>query len=842
MAEYSVSGAYDFLTRPIVDVWEGLLRRGREAKKIFKERCDQVESFYSGGAGAMWDPAYMSRFMGGPNAIQAPKFKITLNVAFEQIAILGPLLFWEMADRKVRPHRALQLDPSVLAAGNPELEQYFSQLADQQASEDARNEMRARVLEHVLNYFQREQPGGGLSKHSELAVFEALLKGCGFLRTDDYKFPFSDRKLVGSFFVPSDDVLVDPDCRDPLWTSARWVAIRHVSKYFEVEEHFNLPPGSLRCYSQLSSSNSAYIMDSTNVPPRKQQVSKDCVEWYEIFSKAGIGNKLAGTKETIDPMFESARGDDYAYLCICPGCPYPLNVTSRDLVQPWATDEWFKEQTDWPTEYWRDNKWPVTMLSFYPHNGVSPWPEPPLAPALGELTILNILISAYVQQAYENRQQIIATMKGAIENLPQLLQSSVSPLAIELQPELNRTVNEVVQFLKRPEINNDIPKTIEFVMMLLEKRTGLREEMYGGTSGANPRSATEYQGRLDTANIRPEHMQKKVAAWQSAVADSEVFCSYIHVSSRDIAEQLGPLGVATWDELVTNEAPEAILRGSKAFVEASAIRRPNKAKDSADLQAMQQYLIPVLQGYMAQTGNQLPMNGFIKAMGEAMEMDVSEFLFPEQQPDENAQQMQQLEMERAQAEVEKLSADAEKSRATAMATANQAQSSEHDAMLKQQTAEHAMSLKERDAELKQMTQAQSMEQRRREAQQKLALQLAQGVQKLKSSEHDAMLKQQTAEHAMSLKERDAELKQMTQAQSMEQRRREAQQKLALQLAQGVQKLNMNEQSHAHGLQLANEQASEEARRGNMITAQKMLMSNAMHQQRLAQTNQQGGNA
>lgn len=814
-----IAGDYINLTRPIVDVWKGLLNRAKDAKQEFTNRSDQVMSFYSGGAkNGMWSTGYMERFMGGAQAVAPPRFKITLNVAFELVAIFGPLLFWEMCNRKVSPHRSMNLDPSVLAGNNPELQQYFSQLSEQQATEDARNDLRAKVLEHMLNYFQREQPEGGLAQHSDLAIFEALTKGAGFLKTEDYQFPFSDRTLVGSFFQSVDDVLVDADCTDPLWTSADWIAIRHRTRSDKTEEHFGLPPGSLRPYATISSQNAAY--QSGVERDAKIVVEKDVVEWYEIFSRAGFGNKLTGKENPPIPQeFDRARGsvniggrempDDFVYLCICTKCNYPLNLPSREMVKDYATEEWVKAQTDWPTEYWRDNKWPVEMLWFHPHSGKTAWPEPPLAPALGELTCLNILMSAYVQEAFEGRQMIIGYEKNAVEKLQSLLDSGVSPLAVEIDPQFGpgKSIQDVISFMKRPEINNDLPKTIEFVLGLIEKRTGLRDEMYGGNSGANPRSATEFQGKMDTVNIRPEHMQKKVAAWQSRVADKEVFCAYIHVAASDIQEQLGPLGVAAWEELVTNEAPEAILRGAKAIVEASGIRRPNKTKDMADLQGMQQFLMPILAGYMAQSNDPGPINGFLKALGDAGEFDVQDFLFPTPPPNEVNDQMQQAELQKVQAEADKLTADAEKSRTDSQLAIHEVQNgqqnAERDAMLKAQVAEHG-----------------------------------------------AMIKQQTAEHTMSLKEKQAQLaaaaKQQemlnsadVHEQSIAQKMEEARQKLAMKLFETHQNLQHSAATHLQQTAIADKQASDDARRGNLITYQKMLGSAAEHAQRMSQARQLG---
>lgn len=800
MSSYPANADYNGLTRPIVTLWKGLLERARESKKRFNAVSDQVMSFYSGGHGAMWSSDYMARFMGGAPAITAPRFKVTMNLAFEQVAVLGPLLFWEMADRKVTPHRSVQLDPTVLAGNNPEMQQYVEQLAQEQAMDDARNDMRAKLLEHILNYFQREQPAGGLTAHSDLSIFEALTKGAGFLKTEHYQYPFSDRTLVGSFFVSVDDVLVDPDCTDPLWQTANWVAIRHRTRASETERHFNLPTGSLRAYGVASTPSGTV---KTNDKSDDEKVEKDLVEWYEIFSRAGFGNKLVGrhTQPPIAPEFDAARGfaivdgkavpDDFAYLCICPHCTYPLNMPSEMFEDEAATAEWIKEASNWPTEYWRDNKWPVEMLYFYPHSGKSPWPEPPLAPAIGELTCLNILMSSYVQQAYEGRQQVIAYKKGAIDDLQNLLTSERSPLALPVDPQfasgsMRQAVEDCIAFMKRPEINGDLIASIEFLIMQVQKRTGLMDMLYGMNSGANPRSATEYQGKMDTINIRPEHMQKKVAAWQGRVAEKEVLCAYSHVDSDDIKEQLGPLGIQAWDMLIKSEPEETVLRGAQATVEASGIARPNKRKDMGDLQQLQQVLLPILQGHLAQTGDPNPLNGFLKAIGRAGEMEVDEFLIPEMPPNESNQAMQDAELQKTQAEAEKLMAEAEKAKAEAEGLLS-GDNGQRDAEIKAQQAEHQMSIKERQAQL----QSES--------------------------------KQLEMAH-----------KQEMHAQTMEQRRQEAQQKLAMQLMQNRQKMEQNAISHDHQMELADDRTRQDAQRSNMISATRMLQSQAEHAMRMQQ--------
>jgi len=802
---------YNNLTAPVVTVWKGLLERARQRKSTFNTRAKQVMSFYSGPTGAMWLPEYMNEFMGGPQSLASPKFKITSNVTFELVQIFRPLIFWEMPDRSVKPHHTNgRIDPAVLAGDNPEAQQYYGELAQQAAMIDQRNDVRSILLEDILNYCQREQPCG-LTAHSNLALFDMLTKGIGFLKTEPYRFPFSDRTLVGSFYQNVDDVLVDSDCQDPLWTTARWVAIRHLTSVDETESHFGLPAGSLKPYATAASNSAAFMKGQG--PDSKAGVSKDLIEWYEIFSKAGFGSSLTGKfySPAIPPEFDRARGysmvggrpvkDTFAYLCICPQCPYLLNLTAEDITAEYDTPDEanaaIKAKTDWPTEYWRDNKWPIEPLWLYEHTGNSPWPMSGLSPAMGELTALNILMSSWVELCWKQRQQVIAVRKGAIEKLESLKNSDESVLFVELQPEMKEKIQEVIEFMKRPEVGGDLLKSIQYVTEMIKRRLGLLDELYGQTTGAEPRSAAAYEGKMNTVNIRPEYMQKQFAAFQSRVADKEVFCLYIHTSSQDISEQLGPLGMPAWDMLVTEESPESILRGSKCVVEAAGIRRPNKAKDMADLQGMQQYWLPIMASQLSQTQDVRQLNGYLKAIGEAGEVDVTEFLFPEMEPDQTNQAMQQAELERVQAETQKLSADAQKSMADAAAAGTQHQTAQQDAALKAEVAEHGMAVK-----------------------------------------------QQTAEQAAALKERQAALaaeqKQEAHQQSLQQRREEALNKIGLEFMDRVHAAHQKAADHAQQRNILDQKASDDARRSAQIGFSKMLQSRAEHAMRMQQLSQQNG--
>ena len=73
---------YEFL-RPLVTGWLGKIEAAERSRKRGTELKDECLMFYNSSAAAMWDPAYSKKFWTG---IKAPKFRITINKAFELVA------------------------------------------------------------------------------------------------------------------------------------------------------------------------------------------------------------------------------------------------------------------------------------------------------------------------------------------------------------------------------------------------------------------------------------------------------------------------------------------------------------------------------------------------------------------------------------------------------------------------------------------------------------------------------------------------------------------------------------------------------------------------------------
>lgn len=342
---------YEFF-RPLVAGWVAKIDAGMRARSKWKEVADECHLFYSKSAAAMWDQSYSKKFWSG---VKAPKFRITINKAFELVAVFGPNLFWECPYRTVTPKKQVEL---LGLEAIPELAQFAQQIQQESQSESARDKLMANLMQLWLNYTPREQPGDGLYGQSFLAVTDALVKGRGCLFIRPYQFPSSGRTLTGAFRESPDDVILDPDfdCLE----DCKWIALKHVDPHWEVERKFELPSGSLKNRASLESSWQVSELRATEDkgnPHRAAGTTNNLVVWYEVWSKTGAGARMTGMPSAIKDQLESTVGD-YAYLAICPDCPYPLNC-STEFLRSGASEEEVRQAFEWPVPLWADDRWPM---------------------------------------------------------------------------------------------------------------------------------------------------------------------------------------------------------------------------------------------------------------------------------------------------------------------------------------------------------------------------------------------------------------------------------------------------------------------------------------------------
>lgn len=142
--------------KKLVDAWRGILKRAEEEKRAFNVIANQCHSFYNpkGGVGFMWEEKFKKANL-GPN-ITNPKFHVTIAKAFEYVAIIGPMLYWQYPFRKVASYKPIEIDPMLLAGEDPETQQFVQYLAQEQSVADGKSKVRNELYQTLLNYMQVE--------------------------------------------------------------------------------------------------------------------------------------------------------------------------------------------------------------------------------------------------------------------------------------------------------------------------------------------------------------------------------------------------------------------------------------------------------------------------------------------------------------------------------------------------------------------------------------------------------------------------------------------------------------------------------------------------------------
>lgn len=688
----------------VVDQWLSRIEHARKCddREAFDAVAEACYSFYKKSAKFMWEDSFRKKFLGD---IDRPRFETTINAAAQYVEIFGPYLFWDYPHRQARAYDPLVIDHEIFGGDDEQMAAWIQAIDYRQQYRHRMARQSSALMSRYLNYSQREQPQG-LQQHSMMAIIDALVKGRGVLVPRAYSMPGSERTLTGLFYEPVQNLLIDPDCCDPLLDTATWIAIRHTTPAYELEDRFNLERGTLAEAGNLESYESV-AMNNRPIDKihRTRGRTNDIVVWYEIWSMCGVaGRRRDNSDIELVKEFDRVVGD-YAYLCIAPGVPWALNAPPSAFHDD-VTDDEVADMLGWPFPCHADGRWPVSLLDFRP-DPESAWPIAPLSSGLGHLICLNVLMAAYVEQAYENRKQIIGAIKSYAKEVRAALKKRENPAVIELSEDLEKEVNKVVQYLNRPNANTDILTAIEMQMREFQKATGLVDFMYAAEQ-TQDRTARSTAAKEEKTAIRPEKMAKDVAAWQSKGATLEAMLATLEVQGDDVEPHIP---AELWDMLIVARDPEMVWREMTCVVEATDVRRPNRERDLSNLQTMSQQATAAFMQYAQITGDSEPLNNFYEALFTSMEQTFHGLRMgpwvPQQ--DEAAQQQaamqQQIEQQKLEAELAKADAEIEVKRTDAEAKAMQAglkgqemrQKLLFDAIghaqdLKQDSAEHALDL------------------------------------------------------------------------------------------------------------------------------------------------------
>jgi hypothetical protein len=229
-------------------------------------------------------------------------------------------------------------------------------------------------------------------------------------------------------------------------------------------------------------------------------------------------------------------------------------------------------------------------------------------------------------------QTLIGVSKAADPDLKaKILESAESGFNIvEISEAVGRSVNDVISVFQMPGVTQDMYNIISEVTALFDRRVGLTELIYGMTR-ASFRSAAEATVKSEQISVRPDDYANILEDALSEVARKEALLARWLIYPQDVAPLLGPMAAQAWQLHVQEENPDAIVREYSYRVEAGSVRKPNAATRVEQINQAMQILAPVAQG-MLQAGQPQLFNALLTKWGQAMQMDVTEFMVPPPPP------------------------------------------------------------------------------------------------------------------------------------------------------------------------------------------------------------------
>lgn len=628
----------------------------KDRKERFMDVAMDIKKFYDSDHRFLYDGKYKSRFMaveGADGSAIEPRFRVTINKAAEYVSLHLPVLYHRNPNRTVTP-RTPAISSELMAALQLNPANSQSRFIEDQA--------RAQLLQYLLNVWPIEMD---LKREARQAITEALVYGRGVLWCELEAGPGGNRP--GLFYEPVENLFIDPDAEQ--LRHAGWIARKRTRRLCDIEYERGMPPGTLKGKSESSTRQAELYSEGTDGEmARKAGKSSDLGEYYEIYSRMGLG-KIKGFPQEVTEILDT-YGDE-VYLEVMPGCDYPLNLTKDFIdslsaeVNPEERARMIHDAIGWPTRFYKNPTWPWPFAPLdFCYVSKSVWPMAPLAPAMGYQEFLDWAYSFMSERLPISCRTFLATPKGQELETTETVLNGCDMSLIRYDAKLpQQSWDKIVGFIQPPGMNRDIFDVTVAIEKKFEEATGMTQLAYGNPGDTQSRSAADVQIRQQNLSIRPDDMANKVEDWMSLAAQLQVVCAREHLGPADVAGDFGETfddskaetppvaGEMTflWMQLCAGREIEQIIGDFEYRVESGSARKPNKAAQVERASQLLQTLMPVLMPQYQTTGDPTQVNAILRDYLKANDWaNPDEVLFPNMQ-----QQMmeQQMAMQQQQATV-----------------------------------------------------------------------------------------------------------------------------------------------------------------------------------------------
>lgn len=623
------------LLKQVVELWRGQIQSAEEDKaRLFGNSASRAWKYL----GRDYQPLIYEDEHTFPDGEEGGAKPVIVGKSSEFVALMMPYISARVPHRMVMPSRPELPDFVPLPPGLPQeaQEAFLAQLQANRAMMDQQDAMRAWLLEFYLNYICRH--GYDLIAEARRALPEALVKGIGVLWTEVTEGSFGP--MPASYYDSIDNLLIDPDAER--LEDASWIVRKRRMSLWKIAEMFDRDVEELRGSYESSferANNSRYGSDTRNN-------EGDVGEYYEVWSRMGLGHKLHAASEEMkqDGVAEALdQLGPFVFLAIMPGVEEPLNVPESVLGM--GDDNGLSEilaRTQWPLPFYADpiDPWPCTLCSFYP-NERDPWAQSPLSSGLQCQIFLDQLYYYLMRRARTASRDIIVTNSEVSDEIKKAMQSESNFALVDTDIE---RVSDLIEVLKFPELTQDVWTIAAAMEQQFERATGMTPFWSTGQAETQSRSATDAQARQANMTSRPDDYADIVEGWMSRIAAKEAMVARLYSPPPYalFGEPMPEAGLdgqpvlnpqvsylsSMWAQLVMTDDPRVAASELSYSVEAGSTRRKNKQKQAADTVQLNNSLSQQTYEYGAMTGNYAPYNALLDMVGESLDAKVSEMYLP----------------------------------------------------------------------------------------------------------------------------------------------------------------------------------------------------------------------
>lgn len=358
----------------------------------------------------------------------------------------------------------------------------------------------AKVLKTYLNYTPNET---GLARNVRKAIDDSLLRGRGFLRTG-----WDDRyQLVTSWYVSSMDVVIDPDF-DSL-EDAKWVAVRRRVPFYELKRDVGKKDRwrLTGLHDKVRGDSPADGEDDEDYEEDEEASSptNDVVEYWEVWSKAGIGWRFHDADESFKTHNDDA---DFVKVSVC------------------LYHDTLLEEGDWEVPLYLDNEWPLVELDLVEALDEL-WPTSLFSQSLSHQKVIDLVSSLELAKLKEHSREIYFVDDTLeVQDMERLRTGGTSEMIrVKAKGNHGKKLPELMHRFQPGMISPELGNARNWHEREMNMITGMTSILHGESAAvAQERSATAAQLKKEASNTRLGDFTSKVEQWISRARRNEALC------------------------------------------------------------------------------------------------------------------------------------------------------------------------------------------------------------------------------------------------------------------------------------------------------------------------------